>query len=86
MDNNTAQRVAVTVGLPVTITYNPGATNPWTVVVDLADLADAVADASLGAADADADAFLAAWALEALAADPWAFGIVANGSKGQVTR
>lgn len=51
----------VVVGLPVAVTYN-ATTGHWTVDVDLTDFAEAVEDASLGAADADAEAVLEAWA------------------------
>lgn len=51
----------VIVGLPVAVTYN-ATTGRWTVDVDLTDLAEAVGDASLGAADADAEAVIEAWA------------------------
>ena len=52
--------ITVYVGLPVLVTYDPDL-GRWTVEVDMSEFADSVAEASLGAADADADTVIAAW-------------------------
>lgn len=59
MDNDITHTVLV--GLPVAVTYN-ATTGHWTVDVDLADFVESVEEASDGAADADAEAVLEAWA------------------------
>lgn len=53
--------ITVTVELPVEVTFYPYHGGSFVAIADMAGFADAVAGAALGAADADADAIVAAW-------------------------
>lgn len=53
--------ITVTVGLPVEVTFYPYHGGSFVAITDLAEFADAVNEAALGAADADAEAIVAAW-------------------------
>lgn len=57
----TPEPITVTVDLPVEVTFYPSHGGSFVAVTDMAGFGEAVAEAALGAADADADAIVAAW-------------------------